>query len=169
MIAHSLNGVYPDISCLISREDGERRFCRGGRLGDDRRATLFVLPAGEHPSSSRLDRLAHEYALHDDLDRARAVLPLKLVRDGGSPGSTSHRAGRASATPELPETIAGTLTYMAPEPTGWMNRSIDSRSNLHCLGVTPLPYDQRSSTVCRFRADGVGPLPYRQKTGASFP
>src|SRR5438067_10495485 len=29
--------------------------------------------------------------------------------------------------PEPPETIAGTLAYMAPEQTGRMNRSIDAR------------------------------------------
>jgi len=41
---------------------------------------------------------------------------------------------RQSAGP--PEFIAGTLAYMAPEQTGRMNRSIDSRSDLYGLGMT---------------------------------
>ena len=37
---------------------------------------------------------------------------------------------------EPPEIIAGTLAYMAPEQTGRMNRSVDTRSDLYALGVT---------------------------------
>src|ERR1700730_15181906 len=50
-------------------------------------------------------------------------------------GITS-RLPRERQAPELPEFIAGTLHYMAPEQTGRMNRSIDSRSDLYSLGVT---------------------------------
>src|SRR5207245_8021461 len=42
---------------------------------------------------------------------------------------------RQRQSPEPPEIIAGTLAYMAPEQTGRMNRSIDSRSDLYALGV----------------------------------
>ena len=38
--------------------------------------------------------------------------------------------------PAPPEIIAGTLAYMAPEQTGRVNRSMDTRSDLYSLGVT---------------------------------
>lgn len=50
-------------------------------------------------------------------------------------GITS-RVPRERQAPEPPEFIAGTLAYMAPEQTGRMNRSIDSRSDLYALGAT---------------------------------
>jgi serine/threonine protein kinase len=48
----------------------------------------------------------------------------------------ASRLPRERQAPELPEFIAGTLHYMAPEQTGRMNRSIDSRSDLYSFGVT---------------------------------
>ncbi len=48
----------------------------------------------------------------------------------------ASRLRRERQPPGPPEVIAGTLAYMAPEQTGRMNRSVDSRSDLYSLGVT---------------------------------
>jgi serine/threonine protein kinase len=47
----------------------------------------------------------------------------------------NSRLPRERQSPEPPEFIAGTLPYMAPEQTGRLNRSVDSRSDLYSFGV----------------------------------
>jgi PAS domain S-box-containing protein len=67
--------------------------------------------------------------------------PIHILTD--SVGANVHLTGfgYASRLPrerqalDPPESIAGSLLYMAPEQTGRMNRSIDSRSDLYALGV----------------------------------
>jgi PAS domain S-box-containing protein len=48
----------------------------------------------------------------------------------------ASRLRRERQSPDPPEVLSGALAYMAPEQTGRMNRSIDSRSDLYSLGVT---------------------------------
>ncbi|MEM5316964.1 AAA family ATPase [Paraburkholderia sp. JHI869] len=63
-------------------EDGERMFCRVRPPGGSQ-SVLVAKSADEYPASATLDRLAHEYALKDQLDRAWAVMPRELVRADG--------------------------------------------------------------------------------------
>src|SRR6266404_4195000 len=70
------------------------------------------------------------------------IKPANILVDMASGGvwltgfGIASRLHREHQIPEPPEEIAGTLAYMAPEQTGRMNRSIDSRSDLYSLGVT---------------------------------
>jgi PAS domain S-box-containing protein len=73
--------------------------------------------------------------IHKDIKPANI-----LVDDTGNAWLTgfgiASQLPRERQSPEPPEFIAGTLAYMAPEQTGRLNRSIDSRSDLYSLGVT---------------------------------
>jgi serine/threonine protein kinase len=73
--------------------------------------------------------------IHKDIKPANV-----LVDDAGNAWLTGFgiavQLPRERQLPVPPETIAGTLAYIAPEQTGRMNRSIDARSDLYSLGVT---------------------------------
>jgi PAS domain S-box-containing protein len=70
------------------------------------------------------------------------IKPANILLDAASGGvwltgfGIASRLPRERQAPAPPESIAGTLAYMAPEQTGRMNRSIDARSDLYALGVT---------------------------------
>src|SRR5215831_12999595 len=86
--------------------------------------------------SGALGRLHERGLVHKD------IKPGNLLVNSGTGQAWLTGLGIASPlprerqSPEPPEFIAGTLAYMAPEQTGRMNRSIDSRSDLYSLGVT---------------------------------
>src|ERR1700730_1196310 len=73
--------------------------------------------------------------IHKDLKPANV-----LVDDAGKVWLTgfaiASRLPQERQAPAPPEILAGTLAYMAPEQTGRMNRSIDTRTDLYSLGVT---------------------------------
>ncbi|WP_217469211.1 hypothetical protein, partial [Paraburkholderia ultramafica] len=65
-------------------DDGELVFCRGRRTSDGgAEHVLIVRAATDHPLPASLDRLAHEFALKDELNGAWAVRPLELLREDG--------------------------------------------------------------------------------------
>ena len=86
--------------------------------------------------ATALDLLHQRGLIHKDLKPNHVLVncPDGQTRLTGF-GLTS-RLPRERQAPKPLETIAGTLAYMAPEQTGRMNRSIDSRSDLYALGVT---------------------------------
>ena len=86
--------------------------------------------------ATALSRLHERGLIHKDLKPAHVLVnavtgAVWLIGFG-----IASRLPREHQAPEPPEVIAGTLAYMAPEQTGRMNRSIDSRSDLYALGVT---------------------------------
>jgi len=74
--------------------------------------------------------------IHKDIKPAHVLVDSAESRVWLTGFGIASRLPRERQAPEPPEFIAGTLAYMAPEQTGRMNRSIDSRSDLYALGVT---------------------------------
>jgi predicted ATPase len=88
------------------------------------------------PLAGALGHLHERGLIHKD------IKPANILVDAASGGvwltgfGIASRLARERQAPTPPEVIAGTLAYMAPEQTGRMNRSVDSRSDLYALGVT---------------------------------
>jgi PAS domain S-box-containing protein len=79
----------------------------------------------------------HEHGLvHKDIKPANVFVDVGAGQAWLTGFGIASRLPRERQSPDPPEFIAGTLAYMAPEQTGRMNRSIDSRSDLYSLGVT---------------------------------
>jgi PAS domain S-box-containing protein len=74
--------------------------------------------------------------IHKDIKPARILVDAASGSAWLTGFEIASRLPRERQPAEPPEMIAGTLAYMAPEQTGRMNRSIDSRSDLYSLGVT---------------------------------
>ena len=104
--------------------------------------------AGEQPMElGRFLRLAVNLAgglvklhrrglIHKDIKPAHILVDFETDKVWFTGFGISSRLARERQVAEPLEVIAGTLAYMAPEQTGRMNRSIDSRSDLYSLGVT---------------------------------
>src|SRR3954447_20902261 len=86
--------------------------------------------------TSALGKLHQRGLIHKDIKPANIVVGCADGHVRLTGFGIASRLPRERQAAEPPETIAGTLGYMAPEQTGRMNRSVDSRSDLYALGVT---------------------------------
>jgi len=86
--------------------------------------------------AAALGRLHQRGFVHKDIKPANVFVNTATGEAWLSGFGLASRLARQRQAPEPPELIAGTLANMAPEQTGRMNRSIDSRSDLYSLGVT---------------------------------
>jgi predicted ATPase/signal transduction histidine kinase/CheY-like chemotaxis protein len=122
----------------------------------DERTMLLLEDCGGEPLTCRLGRplelkhflqlaidistaLGHVHAkglIHKDVKPANVLVHAESGRVWLTGFGIASELPRERQAPEPPQVIAGTLAYMAPEQTGRMNRSIDSRSDLYSLGVT---------------------------------
>src|SRR4029453_9301788 len=87
-------------------------------------------------SSTALGQLHGRGLIHKDIKPANVLVNYATGQVWLMGFGIASRLPRERQSPEPPEVIAGTLPYMAPEQTGRMNRSIDSRSDLYAFGVT---------------------------------
>ncbi|MBV8587043.1 MAG: AAA family ATPase, partial [Verrucomicrobia bacterium] len=86
--------------------------------------------------SSAIDRLHQRGIIHKDIKPANVLVNSATGQCWLKGFGIASRLLRERQSAEPPELVAGSLAYMAPEQTGRMNRSTDSRSDLYALGVS---------------------------------
>jgi PAS domain S-box-containing protein len=86
--------------------------------------------------AAALDQVHRRGLVHKDIKPSNVLANAALDQAWLMGFGIASRLPRERQSAEPPELISGTLAYMAPEQTGRMNRSIDSRSDLYALGVT---------------------------------
>lgn len=83
-----------------------------------------------------LGQLHRRGLVHKDIKPSNIVANAAMDQTWLTGFGIASRLPRQRQPAGPPEFISGTLAYMAPEQTGRMNRSIDSRSDLYALGIT---------------------------------
>ncbi|WP_224244226.1 trifunctional serine/threonine-protein kinase/ATP-binding protein/sensor histidine kinase [Hyalangium gracile] len=86
--------------------------------------------------SEALGHIHRQGVIHKDIKPQNLIVnpDIRVVKIADF--SLSAAIATETATPESPSRLVGTLAYMAPEQTGRMNRSVDSRADFYALGAT---------------------------------
>jgi len=103
--------------------------------------------------ATALGRLHERGLIHKDVKPAHILVDAATGAAWLTGFGIACRLPRERQAPDPPEVIAGTLAYMAPEQTGRMNRSVDSRSDLYALGITF--YEMLTGTLPFTAADAM--------------
>ena len=83
-----------------------------------------------------LGRVHARYVVHKDIKPSNIIIDPQTLSAQLTDFGIAAALARETASNKVPEELEGTLSYIAPEQTGRMNRSIDARSDLYSLGVT---------------------------------
>ena len=86
--------------------------------------------------ASAIGHLHQRGIIHKDIKPANLLVHLATGSVWLTGFGIASWLPRERQSPDPPQFIAGTLAYMAPEQTGRMNRSTDSRSDLYSFGIT---------------------------------
>jgi len=129
--------------------------------------------------ASGVGQLHERGLIHKDIKPANVIVDMTAGTVHLTGFGIASMLPREHQEPGPPETIAGTLAYMAPEQTGRMNRSVDSRSDLYSLGVTlymaltgQLPFtaadpmDWIHCHIARQPRPPIGPVPIPEPVSA---
>jgi predicted ATPase/signal transduction histidine kinase len=126
--------------------------------------------------AAALGKLHQQGLIHKDIKPANILVDSTSCVVWLTGFGIASRLPRERRSVEPPEMIAGTLAYMAPEQTGRMNRSIDSRSDLYSLGVTfyqmltgVLPFtasDPMEWVHCHIAREPIAPEQYAKEIPA---
>ena len=127
--------------------------------------------------SNAIGRLHGRGLVHRDIKPSHVLVNVSTGQAWLTGFGMASRLPRERRSPAPPEFLEGTLAYMAPEQTGRMNRSIDSRSDLYSLGVTlyqmltgSLPFtasDPMEWVHCHVAKHPIPPNERRQNVPAS--
>jgi predicted ATPase/signal transduction histidine kinase/CheY-like chemotaxis protein len=82
-----------------------------------------------------LDQLHAKNIVHKDIKPANIIINDVTQRAYLTGFGIASRIPREHLAAVVLEVIAGTFAFMAPEQTGRMNRSVDSRSDLYSMGI----------------------------------